>query len=317
MVMTLRFGFLLFPYSRLGEVEEVAEAVCVAEQLGFSSCVLPHHLLPPRWHSAAPAGKVWHDPLILGTFLAARTSTLLLRTGVLVLPYLQPVPLAKAVATLDILSSGRFRLGVGVGWMRAEFRRLGIRFEERAAITEETVRAMRELWESEAPSFSGRYVQFDDVSFLPRPTSARIPIDFGGGGPHTFRRVAELGDGWYPLSLTPNEIAFGVLEIKRLFAAAGRDPDQLVVSSRLVIDTGDPETATMADHVGAEGGRGASTASAAVGPRSLSGVECVDAIEQLRSAGVTDVMVEFAWDSTAELVDRLVWFADAVMPVFA
>jgi alkanesulfonate monooxygenase SsuD/methylene tetrahydromethanopterin reductase-like flavin-dependent oxidoreductase (luciferase family) len=152
----LHFGFMLFPYSRFSDIEDVAETVCVAERAGFSTCVLPHHLLPPTWPQAAPASKVWYDPITLSAFLAARTSTLVFRTGVLVAPYLQPIPLAKAVATLDIVSGGRFRLGVGVGWMRAEFRRLGIPFEERAAITDEYLRAMRKLWNSESPSFSGQ-----------------------------------------------------------------------------------------------------------------------------------------------------------------
>ena len=83
------------------------------------------------------------------------------------MPYHPPVQLAKALVTLDLMSGGRIRLGVGAGWMRAEFRRLGIPYEERGAITDEYLRAMRELWTAERPSFAGRYVSFDDVSFPP------------------------------------------------------------------------------------------------------------------------------------------------------
>jgi probable F420-dependent oxidoreductase len=312
----LRFGFILFPYARFGDIGEIAETVSAAESAGFSTCDLPHHLLPPAWSTAALATKVWYDPVTLSAFLAARTSTLVFRTGVLVVPYLQPVPLAKAVATLDIISSGRFRLGVGTGWMRAEFRRLGVPFDERGAITDESLRAMRELWGADLPSFSGKHVAFQDVSFLPRPISARIPVDVGGTGPRVFRRVAELGDGWCPLALTHDAIAHGVSEIKRLLSARGRDPGELVVSVRLAVDT-DPEVAAMADHVDAKGGRGAIPCANEPEPRGLIASECIEEIEALRATGVTDVTVECAWSSAEELRDKLSWFSSDVMPAFA
>ena len=312
----LAFGFLLFPYSRFADADDIAETVIVAERLGFSSCILPHHLLPPAWPRAGLAGKVWHDPLTLSAFLAGQTSRIVVRTGILVVPYLQPVSLAKTIATLDIVSAGRFRLGVGSGWMRAEFRRLGIPFDERGAMTDEYLRAMTELWYADRPSFSGRYVSFDDVSFLPRPHSERIPVDFGGNGPRVFRRVAELGDGWYPMALTPEAVAAGVSELRELFAGRGRDPDRLVVTCGLAVDSGDPETATMAQHVTAGGGHGADTQTTPPRPHSLSAAECIDAIAALRAARVTDVSAEFSWTSGAELREKLSWFASEVMPAF-
>jgi probable F420-dependent oxidoreductase len=307
---------MLFPYSRLRGIEVAAETLREAERAGFYSCVLPHHLLPPRWPAASPTGKVWYDPLSLSAYFCARTSRLVFRTGVLVVPYLAPVALAKTIATLDIISGGRFRLGVGVGWMRAEFRRLGIPFEQRGAIAEEYVRAMRELWDSDAPSFSGEYVSFNDVSFLPRPASHRIPIDFGGAGAPAFRRVAELGDGWYPLALSPDAIASGVREIRRQVAARGRNPDEIAVTCSFAVDRGDPETAAMANHATAEGGVGADTRQEVPGLSSLSAAECCEGIEALRAAGVTDVTLEFTWNNPAELTKRLQWFSREVMPAF-
>jgi probable F420-dependent oxidoreductase len=285
----------------------------LAERLGFSSCVLPHHLLPPAWPRAVAAARVWYDPIPLIAFLAARTSRLVFRTGVLVVPYHRPVQLAKAVATLDLVSRGRFRLGVGSGWLRAEFRRLGIPYDERGAMTDEYLRAMRELWEAEAPAFSGRWVSFDDVSFLPRPRSRRIPVDVGGTGPRVFRRVAELGDGWWPLALPSDAVAAGLAEIRSLLEARGRDAAGLAVVSNLAVDR-DPETAGMAAHASAEGGRGADLSAAPAETRSLTAQECVAAIEGLRAAGVTDVVLELAWRSGADLRDRLQWFADHVIP---
>jgi probable F420-dependent oxidoreductase len=310
----VRFGFLLFPYSRFGSIEEVADAVVVAEGLGFSSCVMPHHLLPPAWPSAPLAGKVWFDPLVLSAFLAARTSRLVFRTAVMVAPYLQPIPLAKAVVTLDIVSQQRFRLGLGVGWMRAEFRRLGIPFNQRGALTDEYVAVMRELWTADQPAFSGTHVAFDDVSFLPRPASGRIPIDFGGSGPSVFRRIAALGDGWYPLALSPDEVAAGVTEIHALLAGVGRDPTELTVTATVTADLNDPETGSMANHVAQEGGRDDALAEGVPEPRSLSSDECIAHIERFREAGVTDVTLEFSWNTADALVSRLSWFAREVLP---
>jgi probable F420-dependent oxidoreductase len=311
----VRFGFLLFPYSRFGDAQEIADTVRDAEAAGFSTCVLPHHLLPPAWPQAAPTGKVWYDPLVLSSSLAAQTSRLTFRTGVLVVPLLQPVALAKAVATLDAVSGGRFRLGVGIGWMRAEFRRLGLSFEDRASTADEYLRAMKELWTAESPSFAGKHVSFDDVSFLPRPTSNRIPIDIGGSGPRVFRLVAELGDGWCPLTRDHDEIARGISEIKQLYAAHDRDPDEPAVSVPLPIDT-DPELAAMKSHVRAGRqpglGRGDPTE-----PRAASAAECIEEVETLRALGVTDVTVECAWETPADFRDKLRWFADAVLPTFS
>ena len=211
--------------------------------------------------------------------------------------------LAKALATLDLLSGGRVRLGVGAGWMRAEFRRLGIPFEERGAITDEYLRAMRELWTAERPSFSGRYVSFDDVSFLPRP--GHIPIYVGGSGARPFRRIAELGDGWLPLPATAEEIATGRLQIRRLFGDRGRDPDSLWIGCSFRAG-GDPETERMAAHV-AGGER-----DPARGGRVPAG-ECLRAIEELRAAGASHVSVAFAWRTGEELRDELRWFAAEVM----
>jgi probable F420-dependent oxidoreductase len=213
------------------------------------------------------------------------------------------VQLAKALATLDLLSGGRVRLGVGAGWMRAEFRRLGIPFEERSAITDEYLRAMRELWTAERPSFSGRYVSFDDVSFLPRP--GHIPIYVGGSGARPFRRIAELGDGWLPLPARAEEIAAGRAELRRLYERRGRDPDALWIGCSFRAG-GDPETERMTAHVA--GGR--------AGPAARGRVpagECLHAIEELRAAGASHVSVAFAWRNGDELREELRWFAAEVI----
>jgi alkanesulfonate monooxygenase SsuD/methylene tetrahydromethanopterin reductase-like flavin-dependent oxidoreductase (luciferase family) len=133
----LTFGLGLFPYSRFRGADDVVETVATAERLGFSVVGLPEHLLLPVWPTAPEHTKVWHDQLALAAYLAGGTSRIDFLTTVLVVAYHPPVQLAKALVTLDLMSGGRIRLGVGAGWMRAEFRRLGIPYEERGAITDE------------------------------------------------------------------------------------------------------------------------------------------------------------------------------------
>jgi Luciferase-like monooxygenase len=212
------------------------------------------------------------------------------QASIYVLPYADPITLAKTVTTLDVLTEGRFRLGVGVGWMRAEFRRLGINFDERQTISLDYLRAMRQLWESDSPSYGGEYVSFDDVSFLPRPASQRIAVDFGWSGPDAFDQLAELGDGWYPLSVPAETIAIRLGEMRRLVSARGRDPDAIAVISRLTLDPG-AETARMADHVVARGGLN-TTDDRVMRSHGRSAIASSDAIARLSRAGVTETIVE-------------------------
>ena len=141
-------------------------------------------------------------------FLAGQTSRIGLGTSVMIVPHRNPLVAAKSIATLDVLSGGRVILGVGVGWLREEFEVLDLPpFDERGAVTDEYLRAFIELWTSDNPSFHGKYVQFDDISFLPKPVQKpHPPIWIGGESRPAIRRAAQLGNGWHPLgvnSLSP------------------------------------------------------------------------------------------------------------------
>ncbi len=186
----LDFGFGVFPYSYVS-FAEMAELAKLGEALGYYALTLPEHVLTPNWPQAPISTKFWYDTMVIGSYIAAITTKIKLFTSVSVVPYHPPVQMAKALATLDVVSSGRVLYGVGSGWMKAEFRRLGISFKERAAITEEYLRAMKELWSAEAPRFSGKYVSFEDVAAFPKPVQQPgIPIYIGGFGDGPFRRVA-------------------------------------------------------------------------------------------------------------------------------
>jgi len=304
----LQFGFGIFPFSRFRDLREVVEAVRRGEALGFDTVGLPEHLLPPRWPEADLSTKLWYDVPTLAAYLAAVTTRLRFLTSVLVVPYHHPVALAKALATLDVLSDGRVLCGVGAGWMKAEFRRLGIPFVARGAMTNEYLRAMKELWTSDAPSFSGSYISFDDVSFYPRPVQKpHIPLLIGGTGPRPFQRVAELGDGWLPMSATAAEIERGAAEIRMRMARLGRDPSSLWIGYTGVSMGADAEVTRMRRHVRDSG------------PAPVDGYDSnalIAQIESYRAAGVTFLSVGIPWRTAPELMQGLERFAREVMPAF-
>ena len=153
--------------------------------------------------------------------MAGQTSTLQLATSVTIVPYRNPIVTTKAFATIDVLSKGRVVVGVRVGWMREEFEALGSApFEERGAVTDEYLRAFKELWTSDNPKFEGKYCRFSDIVFLPKPVQKpHPPIWVGGESPAALRRTAEFGNGWYPLRSNPD---FPLGEPKQLEDALGR-----------------------------------------------------------------------------------------------
>jgi probable F420-dependent oxidoreductase len=186
------------------------------------------------------ANEHYLEPLTVLTYLAGVTRRIRLGTGVLVLPYRNPVLLAKTVASLDVLSGGRTVLGVGVGWMAEEFRALGLdTFEQRGAVTDESIRLLRELWTRDEPRFAGRYFQVEDIRFAPKPIQKpHPPIWIGGHSPAALRRAALLGDGWHPIGLRPpvglhpEEYAQAAATIGRLAEKGGRDPGEIALTFR-------------------------------------------------------------------------------------
>ena len=178
---------------------------------------------------AVPATADWIDPMIGLSFAAAATSTIGIVTGVLLLPEHNPVVIAKQAATLDALSSGRFTLGVGVGWSREEFDALGIPFERRAARAAEYVAAMRTPWRDDVGSFEGEFVRFESVRVNPKPVvDRRIPVVLGGNSDAVLRRVVAWGDGWYGFNLGGvREVAERIDFLQRLCDDSGRDRAEL------------------------------------------------------------------------------------------
>jgi probable F420-dependent oxidoreductase len=304
------FGFSIFPYSYVS-FKEMVELAKLGDRLGYYAMVLPEHLLTPHWPQAPVSTKYWYDTLVVAGHIAAVTTRVKFLTGVSVVPYHPPVAMAKALATLDVASDGRVLYGVGSGWMKAEFRRLGIPFEERAAITEEYLRAMRELWTADAPRFSGKYVSFEDVSAFPKPVQKpSIPIYIGGFGKGPFRRVAALGDGWYTMSLSPKDVTRGLNQIRPQMEKLGRDPESLWVGVSGLDIGADMETRKWSHDVLGAGPE------VEIPPAADTMAEAVDVAKQYEGAGVNFITVGMQWRTASELAGKLEEFAREVMPAF-
>ena len=221
-------------------IEDVNEALAfgpLAEELGYDSVWVMDHLFNNGYIRERLDDKPYYHPLATLTYLSATTSRVLLGTSVLVLPYHNPIELAKYTATLDQMSGGRVTLGIGVGAMTEEFEALGIPMSDRASLTNECIRVMRELWSNPAPSYHSRRWNFDDLRFSPKPVQKpHIPIWVGGASSGAIRRAARMGDGWHPSGISPEEYAARKAEISELAHAAGRDPDNMTWSARVEVE---------------------------------------------------------------------------------
>lgn len=217
-----------------GQVAALGE---LAEELGFDSIWTMDHLFNVGYIRDRLEDRPYYHPLATLSFLAARTRRILLGTSVLVLPYHNPVELAKYAATLDQMSGGRLVLGVGAGGLAEEFEALGVPFRQRGSLTNESMRLMKELWTNPRPAFQGRRWRFRDVLFSPRPLQQpHIPLWVGGASEGARRRAALLGDGWHPIGLAPEQFAAGCEEIRSLARQSGRDDQALTMSVRLNLD---------------------------------------------------------------------------------
>lgn len=227
----MRVGFSLLNNWGVADAQALVDLAVRAEELGLDSVWVHDHVFNVAHVLERIGDRPYYEPLTFLTYVAARTSRVRLGTSVLVLPYHNPIRLAKAAATLDVLSGGRLVLGVGVGAVEHEMVAMGTPFKERGAFTDEAIAAMRALWSQAEPRFDGRYSQFAGMPFSPKPLQRpSIPVVIGGVSPAAIRRAARLGDGWQPLGLSPEAVAQGMASLRREAQACGRDGAGIPVS---------------------------------------------------------------------------------------
>ena len=243
----MKYGFTLPGRGHLATPERLGIIARMGEEFGFDTLLTGDHILVPKNISSvypyteggefpgSGSGESMEQITLL-SYIAGQTSKIRLVTSVLIVPHRNPLIAAKSLATLDLLSEGRLVVGVGVGWMREEFQALGLPpFEERGAVTDEYIRAFKVLWTEDDPHFEGKYISFDDISFLPKPVQKpHPPIWVGGESRPALRRTAELADGWYPLGSnptfpmgTPEQLKAGLERLAGYAERFGRDPSTI------------------------------------------------------------------------------------------
>lgn len=203
----MRYGFVVPNNFGVEDPKEVARLGIRAEELGFDSVWVNHHVLNIGYVQDRLGNLPYHDALTLLTWLAAKTSRISLGTSVLVMPYLHPMVLAKQLATLDHLSDGCLVIGLGAGSLPEENAALGVPYESRGRYCNEFIEVLRMLWTKERATFSGEFFEFEGIISSPKPLQKpHPPIVIGGNRPPALRRVARLGDGWHPMNCSPDGV---------------------------------------------------------------------------------------------------------------
>jgi len=236
----MRFGLFGINVGACARPETAARVAQAAEAAGFDSVwtgehvVLPDPQAPP---SPAPPRTPFLDPAVALAFVAARTRTIRLATGIIILPQRNPLVLAKEIASVDVVSGGRAVLGIGAGYLEAEFRALGVPFARRGARTDEAIDAIRALWSQEKPAFRGRFFAFEGVDAHPRPVQRPgPPIVVGGTSPGALRRAVARGNGWYGFALDPTVTDRCLLGLQR----AAKEVERPAALGRLEITVTPP-----------------------------------------------------------------------------
>jgi probable F420-dependent oxidoreductase len=232
----MKFGISMFSTDYAIRPDELARE---AEGRGFESLWLPEHThIPTSRRSPWPGGgdlpeEYWHtyDLFVALTAAAMATTRIRVATGICLLIERDPITTAKEVASLDMLSGGRFIFGIGGGWNAEEMENHGTSFKKRWRLLRERVLAMKEIWTRDEAEYHGEFVNFDKIWSYPKPVQKpHPPILMGGDGPTTFDRVIEYCDGWMPIGVRMTGLMEKIAELRRRAEQAGRDPGKISIS---------------------------------------------------------------------------------------
>lgn len=331
----MKFGVRLpnsGPFASAKNIVEVAEE---AERLGYESVWVHDHILwgteQHKTHLSAGSAEAldesqkpnFYESITTLSYIAGKTSKVRLGIAVLVIPLRNPMVVAKQLANLDVLSGGRLTVGVAPGApniTKHEFEAVGVDYERRGRITDEYIAAVKRLWNENLPTFTGAFTSFKDAQMFPKPAQKNLKVLIGGGergiSPRALQRVVELGDGWIPAYLTPEEVQSGVAEIRQEFTVKGRDPADLMVVHEMF-------TAIDLDNSAARASASKSLSTNFVSveeglKRSLVGTpdELKNRLEAYNSAGVDTTELKFVYSDIVGLKRMMKLFSNDVIPSF-
>lgn len=245
----MRVG-VVFPQTELGGDPGAIRAYGQrVEELGYRHILAYDHVVGADpavhtgWNRAYDVHTTFSEPLVMFGYLAAVTQTLELVTGVIILPQRQTVLVAKQAAEIDLLSGGRLRLGVGVGWNAVEFEALGANFTNRGKRSDEQIALLRRLWCEQSVSFDGEYHRVTGAGIAPLPVQRPIPVWIGAASAPGYRRAGRTADGWFPLLEPGPELDDARAVVAQAALDAGRDPAAIGMEGRIIY-TGDVDAVT-------------------------------------------------------------------------
>ncbi|BBZ70695.1 TIGR03619 family F420-dependent LLM class oxidoreductase [Mycobacterium paraseoulense] len=279
---------------------DIVRIAQVADECGFEGLLIPEHFVVAADH-AETTGRHFVHSTTAQAIMAGATRRIKLGSMVTILPLHNPIVLAKSLATLDWLSGGRAAVTVGLGWQPDEYRAVGVPWEERGARANEYLAAIFELWHNQAPSFDGKYVNFADITFEPKPIQEPHPtVWVAGDADAALRRAARFGDGWAPWLTPPGQIPEKLDRLRSFAEFDGRPLTVFYSLMALLIGLDDTGHVPLDDQ--------ASVSSAET-------QRVVDACGQLATLGVTDTWVPPAPVSElGEYLDSLRWLSEEVIP---
>ena len=235
----MRIG-VVFPQTEIGADAGAVRAYAEhAEGLGFAHLLAYDHVVgaDPKihagWNGPYDLQSTFHEPLVTFGYLAAVTTSLELVTGIVILPQRQTVLVAKQAAEVDLLSGGRLRLGVGLGWNAVEYEALGEDFSTRGRRCEEQVDLMRKLWTEQTVTYRGSFHRVTGAGLAPLPNRRPIPVWFGASSPRACRRAGRLGDGWFPMVGPGPKLEQARQAVRQAAADAGREPADIPMEGRV------------------------------------------------------------------------------------
>ncbi len=239
----MRYGFVIPNNVGIEDSHALIELGVLAEELGFDSVWVNHHILHVGYVKERLGTDPYQDALVTLTWLAAATSRISLGTSVLVMPYMHPMALAKQLATLDQLSEGRLIVGLGAGSLPEENAALGVPYESRGRYCNEFLQVLRLLWTEDNASFDGEFFSFENLCSSPKPKQTPHPLMVvGGNRPAALTRVARFGDGWHPMNVAPDGVQRRMETLREKTRESGRAHVPQAVQVRLDMNRVDPET---------------------------------------------------------------------------
>jgi probable F420-dependent oxidoreductase len=314
----MQIGFNAPTSGSMIEPDSVVRIIATGEALGFDYVTVSDHIMVPRNLESKypytntgefPAGPTaaWLEQLATTAFMAGITKKLRFVMSVMVVPHRPAVLTAKMLATIDHLSKGRLTLGIGVGWCREEFEAINAApFDDRGHVTDEWMAACKELWTSDDPRFNGKYVNFSDVVFAPKPPQQPIPIWVGGESGPALRRTVRYADCWYPVGTNPQlpmntveRFKSGMAKLRETAEKAGRDPSTIAIALRVLAGPSETRPRRTIDGAGEMFTGGAA--------------HYAGDIRALQDLGVSAVDVRLFGSTTDATIDNMRRFRDDVM----